>query len=162
VITARPPSTQRTYDEFWSGDPAFEQAPENATEKQLAEHAKRIEACRDHAKWDSMLVEGGSPTKFVMAPVDRNIWREICDRGQLPASSERRIGDHMLAALLFRLALTKIENLDGVEVKRTRDAKWGWVMAQAEIVTILDEYNPGIVGELGSAVYERLIGPSPK
>jgi hypothetical protein len=161
LITIRPPSTQRTYDEYWSGDPAFEQAPEGATKKQLAAHAKRVETARETGNWTGLLVEGGSPTKFVMAPVDRNIWREIVDRGQLPASSERRIGDHVLAGLLFRLALERIENAD-IEVTRTRDPKWGWVMAQPEVVTILDEYSGLIVGELGTAVYARLTGPPPK
>lgn len=161
MIGLRPPSLQRTYDEYWSGDPAFEQLPENATDKQRQEHQKRIDSVRETGNWPSLVVEGGSPTKFVMQPIDRNIWREIVDRGSLPADSERRIGNHMLAALLFRLALVQIENLPGVEVKRTRDPKWGWMMAHGEVVTLLDDYDPAIVGEIGGAIFGRLTGPPP-
>ena len=83
------------------------------------------------------------------------------DRATLPQANPRHIGQVTLLGLLFRLA---IRNIVGFEqkIERSPDPNWeGWVMAQPEIVTILDEIDANIVGEIGAGVFRRLQGIDP-
>lgn len=169
----RPPSAAKQYDEFCTVDPAFIQPPkkpaDDASDADKAEHAAALEsyraklkAARETGDWKPMLLDGQTPTKFVLGHVDRNIWRSIIDRATLPGDSPRHIGQTTLHSLLFRLALKSIVGFGDVKVERNPDPQWDfWTMAQADIVTQLDEINPVIVGEIGERVFERLRGVSP-
>jgi hypothetical protein len=168
----RPPSQVRDYDEFVSIDPAFRQAPtppgEKATDEERAQYKEaradydaKLTAARDTGEWKPLAIEGQTPTKFVMRQVDRNVWRALMDRAMLPVDSARHIGQVMMNALLFRLAVTHVTDFDKFE--RRPDRNWDdWVMAPAALVTQLDEIDPAIVGELGGAVFRRLQGVSGK
>lgn len=168
----RPPSLSKSWDEFWTGDPAFIQPPgvpaKDATEEQRSEYATeidlyltKIKAAKETGNWAEVLVPGAVPTKFVLQPVDRNIWREILDRGALPADCSRRIGILTAVALLFRLSLKSISGFDK-KVERAPDPQWdGWIMAQPEIVNALDEIDDKIVSEIGGTIYRKLMGISP-
>lgn len=169
----RPPSLQRTYDDFFTLDPAFIQRPADlpadASDDEKAAHKSAVEdyeakiaAAKETGKWEAVLVPGAVPTKFVVGQVDRNIWRAILDRTWLPPDSPRYIGQAALVALLFRLA---IQNITGFEVKvdRRPDPKWdGWEMASADIITTLDSIDIRIVGQIGTGVYGRLMEVSGK
>lgn len=169
----RAPSLIRAFDDFYSADPAFIQPPaelgNDATdaekeeyERALADYRAKILSAKETGKWDAALVPGAVPTKFVLQPVDRNIWREILDRGSLPADSSRRIGIVTAIALLFRLSLKSIVGFD-LKVERAADPQWdGWVMAQPDVITVLDELDAGIVSEIGGGIYKRLMGIGPK
>lgn len=169
----RPASYQREYTDYWSGDSAFIQPPpappETATEDELArhkkaleEHARKIRVARETSSWQSLLVEGGRPSAFIMGQVDRNICRALGDRMLLSPQNPRWIGPGELTALMFRLAIREITEFD-VEVVRAPDPRWnGWVMAQADLINELDGLDPRIVGELGDEVLKRLQGISPK
>ena len=165
----RPPSSQRQWDAFTSIDPAFAQRPAlpaeptDADRSALADYDAKITAAKETGDWRALLVEGQSPTKFVMGQIDRNTWRAIMDRAVLPGDSPRHIGQIALHALLVRLALRSVVGFGDVKIERQADPQWEyWPMAQAEIVTQLDEIDPRIVGELGSDVFKRLQGASPR
>jgi hypothetical protein len=165
-LAIRLPSLQRAYDDFYSRDPAIIAAPElpavtatddeiKAYKKAAEEYAAKIRAAKETGRWDEILVPGAVPTKFVMGQVDRNVWRTIADRFQLPEDNKQHIGMSLLSSLLFRLALRDIAGLD-FKVVRHVDPEWGWEMAQPEIVTVLDQADPRIVGELSGGVWKRL------
>ncbi len=163
----RPPSAQRDWDAFFSGDSAFVQPPtldDPPTDEQksaLEQYAAKLTTARETGDWKPLLIEGQAPTKFVMRQVDRNVWRSIMDRAVLPGDSPRHIGQVSLNALLFRLACVSVVGWDKFE--RQPDPSWEfWAMAPAKLVTDLDEIDPRIVGEIGSLVFERLRGVSGK
>ena len=173
-MITRQPSYQREYTDHWSRDPALEQSPvappaeaaaeaKAAHETAVANYERKLRVARETGNWQPMVLDGQSPTSFVMGQVDRNAWRAIEDRMKLPADNQLRIGAKQGMALLFRLAVQRIVGLD-LEVVRRPDPRWeGWVMAQPDLVTELDNnFHEDIVSELGDEVFVRLRGLSPK
>jgi hypothetical protein len=162
----RLPSLQRAYDDFYSRDPAIIPAPEEplatATgdeiekyKKDAEEYVAKIRAAKETGRWDEVILPGAVPTKFVMGQVDRNVWRSIADRFDLPEDNKQHIGLNQLSSLLFRLALRDIVGLD-IKVNRHVDPEWGWDLASPDVVTVLDQADARIVGELSGGVYRRL------
>lgn len=175
-MSFRLPSNQKQYDDYCSLDPAFVPAPVapgdtastdeiEAFKSAAAEYLAKLKAARKTGDWSALLAPGqtiGSATKFVLGHVDRNVWRAVMDRAILHGDSPRHIGQTVLPSLLFRLAIKSIVGLGEVKVERLPDPQWdGWVMAQASIVTTLDEIDPRIVGEIGMGVFQRLQGADP-
>lgn len=159
----RTPSAVRDYDAFFSGDSAFEQPPavDGDDRSALEAYQAKLTAMRETGDIAPLLIEGQTPTKFVLGQVDRTVWRAVTDRAILPADNPRHIGPVSMPALLFRLAVKSIAGLP--PFKRLRDEHWdGWVMAPSSIVDQLDEIDPRIVGEIGDLVFSRLRGVSPK
>jgi hypothetical protein len=164
----RPPSLQRNWDAFVTSDSAIIPAPKRADspddeshKKALEEWAAKIRSARDMGDWKPVIVDGQTPTKFVMSHVDRNIWRSVMDRAVLSPDSSRFIGQIALNALLFRLSVREIPEFKKFE--RLPDPNWdNWTMAPAQLVNDLDEIDPSIVGELGSEVLRKLQGIDPK
>jgi hypothetical protein len=170
----RPPSLQRPWDEYFTGDPAILQPPppppedasdelKQAHQDTIDQYIAKIRAARETGNWMPVVVEGQIPTKFTLHPVDRNIWRSIMDRAVLPPSNPRHIGEVTLHALLVRLSLRNIAGFEQ-KIDRRPDPNWdNWMMAQPDVITMLDEIDPRIIGELGSSVFRRLqgIGPLP-
>lgn len=152
----RPPSTQRAWDEYYSGDPAFVQLAADATEEQKTEHANKWRIARETGNPLALLREGEIPTKFILRPIDGDVWRAFNDRVFLPSDAKRRIGFLTAPGVLLRLALQSVSGLDFV-VKRAPDPEWdGWEMAQPDIVRLLDSVDLRIVSELGGVVYDRM------
>ncbi len=174
MIHLKPPSISKPWDEFVSIDPAFVQMPKippsTATDEEIAafkaafaEYAAGLKAARETGDWTPMLVAGktlADATRFTLGQIDGNIWRELIDRNTLPADSSRRIGGSVLRALLVRLAIKAISGCE-LKIERTLDEEYGEVMAQAEVIDMLDKENPSIVGELGTVIAERLRGVRP-
>ena len=174
MIQFRPPSVTKPWDAFVAVDPVFVQPPVEPSDdasaeqvdeykKAIAEYIAKLKAARETGDWTPMLVPGRSlaeATKFTLLPVDANIWRELLDRATLPADSLRRIGSVSMNAVLFRLAVKAISGLE-TRIEREHDPAWGYVMAQSEIVDILDKEDPRIVGDLGNRIMERLRGVGP-
>ena len=170
----RAPSLVREYDEYVSVDPVFVQAPEIpdddvAEEQQAAfveafkEYRAKVRACRKTGDWTPLLAPErtlNEATKFVLGQVDRHVWRDLLDRNALPPGAPGRVGNALLCALLFRLAVQNIVGAD-CKVERERDDKYGVVMAHPRVVDYLDAINPLIVSELGAAIAERLRGVDP-
>ena len=159
----RLPSLVRDYDLVWSGDSAIRQPPTlsaeptDAEKAALADYEQAIKVARETGNWASLVLENQVPAKFVMRQVDRNAWRALADLWALPKDNPRRIGDHSMLALVFRLALKNIAGVEGLEVRRAVDSHWGWDMALPEVVTLLDMVDPSIVTELGGIVLQKIL-----
>lgn len=170
----RPLSLAKTFDLYYSGDPAFEQPPpkpgKDATEQERAEyatareaHRAKVVAAHETGDWSALLKPGETPTKFVMQQAHRPTWRAVMDRAELSEDSPRRLGPTQVIAIAFRLAIHSIPDLSG-EMKHAPDKDLdGWKMAPASVIDTLDQIDPGIVGELGIEIIRRLSeGISPK
>lgn len=145
----RPPSNQQTYDEFWSGDPAFVRGSG-------AEYEKKIERARETGDWSELLIQGLVPTKFVMRQVPGEIKRRILDR-----FTAGKLGNFELDALLLRVAVVDVVGLGDFKLRFTMDEDWGRI-ATNDLPNLLDEFAPGCVAELGLSVYHKMMGPSGK
>ena len=166
----RPPSLLKSWDECVSIDPAFKQAPQlkdgasedeqKAFKEAVEEYLATLKSCRDNGDWSKLTLDGQQPTRFTMLQVDRNIFRELLDRMNLPYNSHLRVGSAAGRAILVRLALKAISGYE-TKIERKPDSQWGWEMAQAEIVNELDAIDPRIVGELGTRLLEKYRGVSP-
>lgn len=165
----RPPSLSKPWDEFTSFDqvfvqqPALDDPPTDEQKAALEEYVAKLKAARETGDWTPMLAPGrtlNEATKFTFLQIDRNVWREVLDRSTLPLDIPNRIGPIQLRALVFRLALKSAHALD-VKVERSVDSRWGYEMAQADIVSYLDSIDPRIIAELGTVIMERLRGDRP-
>lgn len=147
-------SLQKDYDFYVSVDPAFKQRP--ADEAAQAQYDADLAAARKTGDYRALLLEGQTPTKFVLGQVDRNTWRALVDRVQLPPTVPRKVGEGTFQALVFRLAIRDIPALDE-KVERKADPKWdGWVLAQESLVETMDATWPTIISEIATHVLERL------
>lgn len=163
----RLPSTFRPYDVYFSGDPALKQSPDapkaDASEDDIKAYVEAKKqylatffACHDTGDWSPLLIEGQTPLKFVMLHVDRTTFRALVDRIGLPESNPRHIGERLAQSLFVRLALSSIVGAEGLVVRRESDPQWdGWVMAQPEVIQVLDAADPRIVSELGLMVQRK-------
>ena len=145
AIVTRPPSNQNTYDEFWSGDQAFNHDDE-----------RKFGIARETGDWSSLLIEGQTPTKFVLRQIPGDVKRRILD--QFSAS---KIGGYELDSLLLRLAVVDVVNLGDFRLKFTVSEDWG-KLSTHDLPNLLDEYAPGCVAELGLLIYRRMMGLSGK
>lgn len=152
----RPPSLQRAYDEFYSGDPAFVHPPDDATADQKAEWSHKIRVARETGDWSPIVKPGEMPTKFVMMPIAGNVVRRIIDQ----ALSDK-IGTAQMHQLAFRAAVIEVVNLDGAKVKRVETDNYG-MLATSEITDFLDSISLFIVSELGREALERMKKIPPK
>lgn len=162
-MLVRPPSNQNLRDDYFSGDPAFEQAPEKPAEgqteeaykKELKAYAEKLERARETGDWSELLIEGKQPTKFVMKQISGDVLRKISDRTQAGD-----IGAAQGQALAFRCAISSIENFD-FKVEHATFADYGKI-ATVEVANVLDGITTHIVSELGLEAMRRSKGVSPK
>lgn len=159
----RPPSNQKPYDEYWSGDPAFVQPPQKPTDESdearrkyvadLAEHAAKLKRARQTGDWSPLLIEGQQPTKFVMQPIRGAQWRWLVDEST--REDEHRMGPAQFWSLMFRCACVSVKNL-GVDLpdKPVRHKDLG-LIAPADIPNALDTIDAAIVTELADAAFAR-------
>lgn len=162
----RLPSLIKKWETHVSSDDAIKQPPKDpaadatdavkeAWAKELIAYATTLRACHDTGDWSPLLVEGKDATKFVLQPIDSEIYRELHDLTSLPLGHAERVGPALYQALLVRLALVDIVGA-GVAIER-KPGRRGWVMAQADVIALLDALNLRIVGELASAIERRQI-----
>lgn len=161
------PSLIKSYDTYCSCDPAIKQPPaapaasasdadKEAYALSLIEYVTTLNAAHDTGDWSALILPGEQPTKFVLQPVDAEDFRELRDLAGLDGSNPQRIGDHRAQALLVRMALVDVPGIPDLKAKRSPHPKYGWTMAQAEVIQILDALNPRIVGELAGAILRRV------
>jgi hypothetical protein len=106
----RPPSNQRHYDEYWSGDDAFEQSAPDATPEQFADYSAKLTVAIDSGDWSALRVAGGpEPVKFVVKLIPTATFTRILDL-------QKEVGDNELAMLAFQAALVSVANLGNVKV----------------------------------------------
>lgn len=157
MIVTRPPSTFKPYDEYWSGDPAFVQAPsgeDEATRELQKEHYAKVRRARETGQWGELRIADKQPTKFIMKSLRGEAMRWINDQRQI-SDPAKALGDTALTSIAFRAALVKIENL-GFDFKLEFEDHPGLgTIATRGIVDFLDGVDPSIVTELGMVALWR-------
>jgi hypothetical protein len=144
-MLARLPSVQQPYDDYYSGDPAFEQPVDPV----------KLERARETGDWSPLLIEGKAPTKFVMKPLSGDLKRKLHDR--MKAGT---IGLAETMSIAFRAAVVSIENFSA-PFQPVTFADYGKV-APVDVTNDLDAIDLAIVNELGSEALNRAGGLSPK
>jgi hypothetical protein len=166
----RPPSLIKQYDEYWSEDPAFEQAPkhpgDSASEEEIksykeadADYTTRLFAAWDTGNWQSLRVQGGGePTKFLMRPLPSEAGGVLADMRKAGS------GDNELHTLAFRIALLGISNLEGVKVAPTDDERFGRIASLSWMtdVGLTGALGMRLINELGSRVIYKATTIGPK
>ena len=150
-MALRPPSLQKTYDEYSPYDPAFTQLAADATEDDRKAWFALVETARETGDWSTLLVPGGNPTKFVLRPLPGDVYRALSDMWQLGRN------DSQITALFFRAALKAVSNLEdhATEVKLTTAAGVPGKIADVAVANMLDALDKRIVADLGDAVIKR-------
>lgn len=129
------------------------QLPADADAKAVKEHAAKVKRCRETGDWSGLLIQGATPTKFVMRPIAGSQLRWLTD--QLGRTDEFRIGLGVALALLFRCAFVDVHNL-GIEVdaKTSQHRDLGSI-ASVKVTNLLDSIDASIVAEIADAAFER-------
>lgn len=118
-MIVRLPSLVKSFDVFWSGDPAFVQLGPNATDAEQEAYAHRWKVARDTGDHSALLVDGAQPTKFIMRPLSVETFAALVDMARA------KVGTSEVATLAFRIALESVSNLDGIEVKHEIHPRFG-------------------------------------
>jgi hypothetical protein len=153
----RPPSNQKPYDEFWSGDPAFVQPPEGDDEATVArrkEHFEKVRRARQTGDWCDLLIAGMTPTKFIMRPIRGDAMRWLHDHVNI-SDPVKALGDGVLLSLAFRAALVDIVNYGADFKMQYEDHESLGTIAAAKIANDLDAVHISIVTELGAIALTR-------
>lgn len=168
----RLPSLQREYDEYYSGDPAFVQPPpmppEGASPADIAlviqlrvEHAHRITVARDTGDWSPLMIEGETPTRFVMRPLVGELYRNLRD-----LFKDRTVGVEISNHVVFRAALRRVHGLGDLKVElelhENPELEMLGKIAGPAIPNALDAIDRAIVNELAVAAFEKGGRSSPK
>jgi hypothetical protein len=155
----KPPSNQRIYDAVFSGDAAFEQLPDDATDEQQQEHARKWEVARETNDYSALRVEGaGEPTIFKMRQLGIDAFATIVDMAKSGS------GHNETAVLAFRIALQDISNMGKVEIKRIQHKKFGPIATTEffDKAGLPAGLSLQIATELGSLAIQRAQGLSKK
>jgi hypothetical protein len=147
----RLPSAQKTYDDFYSGDPALVQLGADASKAQHEERVRKLAIARKTGDWSEFRIEGQLPTKFGMRLIGSEPLRKLRDLHEKDGLT------NVWAALCFRCALVDVTNLGDFSVRRSivdRYPELG-AIATEDVCTVLDGIDPDIVNELGVAAFVR-------
>lgn len=155
----RPPSNLRPYDDFYSGDTALLQPPDDATKEQREEHARKLRVAREIGDWSALRVDGQQPTRFGMRLLTGTQRRWLID--QASREDEHKLGAATLFQLAFRCAVIDIDHLDGFKVSFEDHPSLGRIATEA-VADHCDSFTPRIVGELGAEAWRRATELSPK
>lgn len=165
----RLPSAQRTYDDYYSGDPAFAQMPAGATSEQATEWRRGWDTARKIGDFRPLLVApDAQPTKFGMRLIPSESARKLGDllrhNATKPGSNASlAIISEEWRALVFRCAIVDIAGFGDAKVRLVARpvhvAGFGEVdlgaIAASDIVTDLDLIDSAIVAELGMEAWIR-------
>jgi hypothetical protein len=160
---------KRKLDEYrivWAKDPALRQlelppAPgADATAADHEAHAAAVLAAikahlevhrvaRETQNWDDLILPGETPTFFVCHWLDDLVKRRWLDQiTPTPHRPEPPIGNTEAMGILFRIAISRIENcLDDAEFKVESDPKWEQIAPRR----LLNDFSPA-VGDLASQI----------
>ena len=156
MLATRPPSNTRSYDDFYSGDSAFLQLADDASEDARKAHQEKWVRARETGNFSELRVDGAEPTKFAMRPLKAEWYAALQDM----AFSGERYGVPVLA---FRLALQSVANFPE-EVSWVNHQKFGRIAT----LDFLDRAGVpaatavAIAQELGSEALERARQLSPR
>lgn len=158
----KPPSNQKTWDAFYTGDTAIIQLPDEASDEQKKDRDDLIERARELGAdgWADVVVEGERPTIFTFKPLGSELTGHLVDMLNDP-----RVGAFRVFALAFRLALVGVKNLtDSGKVDFVNHGEFGRIATTAFLdrAGCTGEVGASIITELGSLVMTRARAANPK
>lgn len=162
-----PPSLQNEYTLCFSGDPALDlpEVPEidrdtagaervAEVDKLIAARDAKLKVARETGNWP--IRPGQRATLFRFKPVGGSAvrwWFGESQRQRLSAVED--------IELMFRLALSGIDNVEGVTVRHDKSGKFPLVAISTMDEIYASGAGPTAVLELGTVVAERSIGGVP-
>lgn len=165
-MALRPPSLSKIYDEYYTGDPAFVQLPDDATAEQRKAYENQWRVARETGDYAALIVPGKMPTGFRMRVIPGELFRFTLDR-----SASGALGDARLNAQVLRTAIRGVSNLqdeDGNEIDVELqdhphpEMREHGQIATTKIVSVLDALDVRIVAELGERLIMRATRIAPK
>jgi hypothetical protein len=148
------PSLQHRHTLVWSQDPSLARPAEKAAPDVVKAFEHKLTVARDTNDWAEVVKQGEKLTLFYVVPLAGTLLRRLTDE-----TSAGKFGEQGLWAMVFRVCLRSVENLD-IKVE-TELGPYGET-AKAEVIDALDAINPGIVTELGSLLFARAVAPPKK
>lgn len=142
--------------------PPIEPGPD-ATDAERAEWTAAIDIyratlrrCHQTGDWTTLIIEGQTPTKFVMRPIDGDQWRYLLD--EAAREDEHKMGVAMFWHYMFRCSVVAVKNL-GTDLPtkpvKDRDHPALGLIAPSDIPNYLDRIDASIVAELGQLAYMK-------
>lgn len=154
----KPPSNQKTFDVFFSGDAAIVSLPDEADDKAKADHERALERALETGEWAEVTIPGDQPTRFVFKPLGCELAGELYSM----MATERHF---TIFALAFRLAIVDVKNLpDAGKINFVNHTSFGRIATTAFLdrAGLKGELGAQIIVELGSYVLRRARGDDPK
>ena len=154
----RPPSLQRNYDTFYSGDESFTQLvrgdmDDAAWAAAVKERIRVIGVCRETGDWSQMLSGKGEPSKFTLRQVPGDVFRALVD-----GWVGKRYGAAEFNQLMFRAAIVSVTNIGDAKVEQGVDDHYPQLgkIATTAITNLLDGTGDmAIVNEIASVIRDR-------
>lgn len=153
----KPPSNQKPYDAFYTGDAAIVALPAEASDEQRAERDRAIERALKTGDWSAVVIPGEQPTRFVMRPIRAEAAGELHSM----LATERPF---TVFALAFRIALVDVKNLPGAgHVDFVTHPTFGRIATTAFLdrAGLTGDVGAAIITELGFLAYKRAGGDDP-
>lgn len=156
------PSLIKTYDEYYSGDPAFVQLSPNASEEELKQYIARRKVARETGDWSGLLAPGGGkPTKFKLRPLTADLEGALND---YRVSSSGVAMDSTVTLLTVRAALIAVigfanpENGMDFIVQRDVDPRFPALgtIATPEVVNALWQVRDAADRQVGPLIVSEL------
>ncbi len=143
----KPPSVQNEMTFIYSRDPAL-RLPEDE-----AERDRVIEQARETGDWSGLLSGEDQPTLFHIRPLFGETLAYFDGE-----RTRRQMGGLEVAAFLVRLALRKVDNLSGYQVKRVNENGRSIVSKEnmGELYAACGDEAQLVVGEIGAFLFERV------
>jgi len=150
-----PPSLQSEYALVYSGDPALN-LPADETER-----ANALRIARETGRWASITHVGQEPTAFLFRPI-----HGVARTWMANQARAKELTPDAVIELVFRLALVRVDNLPGLQLKHERvDGLPLLTLASMDQLYSLGTGDLGrdVVIELGDVVLTRTLqGVPPK
>ncbi len=146
----KPPSVQNEYTLIYSGDPALVLPADEV------DRVRALDQARETGEW-APLLSGEPPTVFHV----RNLSGEDMEWWE-GERNRSRLGGLESSALMLRMALTSIDNLNGIKIKHVKtsgrrlvdDASWRELHKELGTLALL------VIGELALQIMGRAAAQS--
>ncbi len=153
------PSTIKSYSAVYSKDSAFIQLPDDATEEQAKEHARKWKVARETGEYGGLLLEGGgAPSVFTMRPLTAAAFSYLTSLAQGGSAPIE------ISSLAFRFSVQSVTHFSDAEIKQINHPQLGLIAS----LSFFDKAGApaklavSITDELGGFVLEKasVISPS--
>ena len=140
----RLPSMCEPRHEFFSGDDAIEQPPEDP--KALAEYDHKIRVARQTGDLAGVLVNGQQPVRFLMRPIPFEAYAVVMGM---------RDRQEPLEDILLLAARVCLLDIDGAEVKKETHPRFGKIASLSTFEKFGVAQGLNIACELGTLALQR-------